>query len=163
MSDSGIKQDGRWVPAFPGQRPPFAEGNELAVQHGAYSTLHLAPRAAELAAELRAVVPAYSPADEPMVRMLAIVLARVERATAALEKVDDAAEGNEVGVYLGDGAESMRRLREDSRGWINTARRLANDLGLTPTSRARLGLDIARTGDVLAEYLAENYPAEGES
>ena len=141
----------------------FLAGHDLSLRHGAYSSsLRLAPRADELAAELRKVVPGYSPADEPMVRLLALVLARIERASAALEKVDDAADGKELTAYLGDGAESLRRLREDSRGWINTARRLANDLGLTPTSRAKLGLDIARTGDVLAEYLAHAYPAEGE-
>ena len=141
----------------------FPAGHDLSLRHGAYSSsLRLAPRADELAAELRQVVPGYSAADEAMVRLLALVLARIERATAALEKVDDAAEGNEVAAYTGEAAEPLRRLREDSRGWINTARRLANDLGLTPTSRAKLGLDIARTGDALAEYLAVAYPAEGE-
>lgn len=141
----------------------FQAGHDLSLKHGAYSSsLRLAPRADELAAELRAVVPGYSVADEAMVRLLAIVLARVERATAALERVDDVADGNELVAYSGEAADSLRRLREDSRGWINTARRLANDLGLTTTSRAKLGLDLSRTGDVLERYLAHAYPAEGE-
>jgi hypothetical protein len=108
-------------------------------------------------------VPAYSPADEAMVRLLALVLARIERAVAALDRLDDASEGSELKLYLGDSAQSFQRLREDCRGWVNTARRLSNDLGLSPTSRAKLGLDVARTGDALERYLAEHYPAEGEA
>jgi hypothetical protein len=146
---SGIDENGNWTPAFVGQRPP------LEVRHGAYSTLRLAPRARELADEIRNVVPAFSPADEPMVRLLALTLARVEMATRALEVIDERAEGNEVTVYLGDSAESLRRLREDSRGWINTARRIANDLGMTPTSRAKLGLDLARTETELVDLIEE--------
>lgn len=141
------------VPARGYSWPPFEKGNTLQLRHGAYSTLHLAPRAGELADELRAVVPAFSPADEPMVRLLAVTLARIERAAVAIDKVDDAAEGNELSTYLGSSADALRRLREDLRGWINTARRLANDLGMTPTSRARLGLDVARTEETLASYL----------
>lgn len=34
---SGIKADGTWEPAYPGQRPPFGAGNELSVRSGAYS------------------------------------------------------------------------------------------------------------------------------
>jgi hypothetical protein len=42
--------------------------------------IRLAPRSAELADDLRAVVPAVSEADEPTIRLLALVLARVEAA-----------------------------------------------------------------------------------
>jgi hypothetical protein len=138
----------------------FAAGHDLSLRHGAYSSsLRLSVRADELAGELRSVVPGYSPADEPAVRLLAIVLTRIEKATAALDRLDEAA-AEELTLYVGDQAQSLQRLREDCRGWVNTARRLANDLGLTPTSRARLGLDVARTGDALERYLAEHYPEE---
>jgi hypothetical protein len=121
--------------------------------------ISLAPRAAEIAEALRPIVPNYSPSDEPVVGLLAVVLTRVERATAALERVDEATEGHELSANTNaDGAATLQRLRADLHAWVNTARRLANDLGLTPTSRARLGLDLARTGDELRRYLDERYP-----
>jgi hypothetical protein len=119
-----------WMSAFPGQRPPFEEGNTLAVRHGAYAIVLLGPRVDELAAELRELVPAYSLSDEPAVRVLGLAFARLERAEAALET----AAPSELG-----------KLRQDALGWANAARRLLNDLGMTPTARARLGLDIVRT------------------
>lgn len=137
-----------WTPAFPGQRPPFEKGNALAVRHGAYATILLGQRVEELAAELRELVPAYSPSDEPAVRVLCLALARLERAEAALEE----AAPSELG-----------KLRQDALGWANAARRLLNDLGMTPTARARLGLDIARTREEafrrLDAHLAEKHGA----
>lgn len=124
-----------WTPAFPGQRPPFKPGNGLAQKHGAYSSsLAVAPRVAELAAEIRAVAPVYTDADEVVVRLLAVTLVRVERALAPIDDADGASSA-EV---------QQRALRDDLRAWIRLSRQLAADLGMTPTSRARLGLDIAR-------------------
>jgi hypothetical protein len=129
---SGLDDEGRWTPAFSGQRPPFE------LKHGAYSDVRLGPRVAELADGLRELVPTYSPSDEPAVRLLALTLARLERAESALE----AASPNDLG-----------RLRQDALGWANAARRLLNDLAMTPTARGRLGLDLTRAADVLGEYL----------
>lgn len=42
---SGIQPDGTWVPAYRGQRRPFAEGNDAAVTHGATSPAKIKPRA----------------------------------------------------------------------------------------------------------------------
>jgi hypothetical protein len=126
------------------------------VTHAAYSTLKLAPRAEQLATELRHVVPVYTAADEPTVRLLAVTLARIERATAALDELDEqTGDRSALGPYLIAEAPKLQRLREDLRGWINTARRLAGDLGLNPTSRAKLGLDIARTEDALERLASE--------
>jgi hypothetical protein len=41
--------------------------------------------------------------------------------------------------------ESLRRPAQDARGWSNTVLKFLGALGLTPTARARLGLDIAAT------------------
>jgi hypothetical protein len=41
-------QEPEWTPEFRGQRPPFAPGNELAVQHGAYSPRKVDPLAREI-------------------------------------------------------------------------------------------------------------------
>jgi hypothetical protein len=118
----------------------------LAVTHGAYaSSLRLSGRADELAAELREVAPVCTPADEVTVRLLATTLVRVERATAALDQLDQTAEGRELSPYVVEEAAKLQRLREDLRGWISMARRLAADLGMTPSARAKLGLDVALT------------------
>ncbi len=106
--------------------------------------MHLAPRAAEITDDLREVVPAYAPSDEPTLGLLGLVLARIEKATAALDKVDEMSEANPLAAYTVGEAAKLQRLREDARGWVNTARRLCNDLGLTPTSRAKLGLNVVR-------------------
>jgi hypothetical protein len=120
----------------------FQPGHTLSLKHGARSVVALGPRVDELAGDLCPLVPAYTASDEPAVRLLAMTLARLERAEAALEQ----AAPDELG-----------RLRQDALGWANAARRLLNDLGMTPTSRARLGLDVARTQDVLGDYLREKY------
>lgn len=127
---SGVDEVGRWAPAFEGQRPPFTPGHDVSLRHGAYADLRLGDRVAELADELRPLVPAGRPADEVALRLLALCLARIEAAHAALEKAKPA---------------ELATLESDARGWTNTARRLLSDLGMTPTARARLGLDVART------------------
>jgi hypothetical protein len=79
--------------------------------------------------------------------LFATALVRIENASNAMALVDESA--TPLGPYLGGGKNGddlgpgLQRLREDLRRWVETARRLANDLGLTPTSRAKLGLDIA--------------------
>jgi hypothetical protein len=93
----------------------------------------------ELADALRDVVPAYWPSDEVAVRLLALALARLERAEAV--------------------ADPSSKLRTDTLGWANSARRLLGDLGLTPTSRAALGLDVARTTAIVRPDLDGHPPA----
>ncbi len=139
---SGLDEHGEWRPAFEGQRPPFEPGNELrfppgndlALKHGAFATLKLGPRADEIAAEVRELVPAYRPNDEVSVYLLALALARIEAAWAAVS-----------GAKAGESESLETRLRQ----WVNSAARLADKLGMTPTSRGRLGLDVALTRRVL--------------
>ena len=92
-------------------------------KHGAYaSSIRLSPRTEELAAELREVAPLYSPADEVVIRLLALVLARIELAAAAIDRVDEASAGRELGAYAGtDAALGLERLRSDLRRWVDTA------------------------------------------
>jgi len=137
----------RCVGFQPGNTLGFQPGNTLSTVHGALSKLRIPERAAELADGLRAIVPAFSDADEPTVRLLATVLARVEAANVWVA---------EHGLYRDDAGELQPVLRALST-WENTAARLLNDLGCTPTSRARLGLDLSRATGGLAEYLAERY------
>lgn len=131
----------------------FEQGNAFAVRHGGYSLAGIGDRAAVIADEIRPTLPAYSVADEPVLLLLATTLARIERGNAAIEAVDAVSEP--LGGYLAASDEptlapNLATLRADLRAWINAARRLANDLGLTPTSRAKLGLDIAATQRALS-------------
>lgn len=148
------------APAGNGTRPPFEKGNQVARKHGGYSLLSLGDRASEIADEIRPTLPAYAPADEPTLLLFATTLARVERASAAIALVDENST-SPLSEYLAADeptlAPNLSALRNDLRSWINTARRLANDLGLTPTSRARLGLDIAAAQKMLGADLVERY------
>jgi len=118
----------------------FEKGNSLPLRHGAYAVVALGPRVEELADLIRELVPAYSPSDEITIRLLCLALARLERSSDATGKVP---------------IEELGRLRENERGWTNTARRLLNDLGMTPTSRAGLGLALVQAkGEALRAHLA---------
>jgi hypothetical protein len=121
----------------------FQASNQLSRRHGGYSLVGISERAAEIADQVRPTLPAYSEADEPTLQLFSTTLARIERANRALDQVDEQAGEKVVGPYLVEDATKLMRLREDLRAWIGLARRLANDLGLTPTSRAKLGLDVA--------------------
>jgi hypothetical protein len=130
----------------PGNKLRFREGNGAAVRHGAYATLRLGARAAEIEDELRPLVPGGDPVDAPAVSVLAMVLARLERAMLALDQVDDTME-RPLSQYVGakgDTLDQLSRLRQDARGWANVALRGLDALALVPTSRGRLGLDVAR-------------------
>lgn len=132
---------------------PFERGNGAAVRHGAFAVLRLAPRAEEIADEIRGLVPAGSDADEPAVRLLALALAQVEAATLYLAEhgiVDSRGKPQGILKHLGT--------------MTNTAARLCDRLGLTPTSRAALGLDLTRArGEALRAHLAERYDEEASS
>lgn len=138
-SDGGHPGTANLIPAQPGEM--------RALKHGAWSLALTSERSGELADYLASIVPADSTADEPAIVLLAQVLARIERANAWLEVHGDLdAKGNPRPVH--------RVLAT----WEAQARRLCADLGLTPTSRARLGLDVARArGAALRDHLDEHY------
>lgn len=138
----------------------FERRNTVGMRHGAYANLALAPLAAEHAEELRRLVPLRSESDEPTIRLLSIAMARIDRAEAALARVDEASEDNPLAGYVGELGERVQELRRDLRSWVGTAGRLADSLGLSVTARARLGLDVARTENALEAYLAEHYAEE---
>jgi hypothetical protein len=112
-----------------------------AVRHGAYSRLSLQPRARALREELSGLVPLGADADAPAIDLLALTLAQVERAGVVLA-VEQAR--SQEAMRRGDPPpERLDRLAADCRSWTNTAARLLDQLGLTPTSRARLAGDLA--------------------
>jgi hypothetical protein len=155
VSELERKAAGGQGPARGYSWPPFEPGNDAAVKHGAHSKLRLEPRAAELAGELRELLdrqlgPATCEADDPTIALAALALAQVEAATLWLAEhglVDERGQPRGLLRHLGT--------------MINTASRLCDRLGMTPTSRAALGLDVARTGEALRVHLAERY-GDGE-
>jgi hypothetical protein len=147
-----------WTPTFPGQRPPFqpgntygfapgnqhavGQGNSLAVVHGAYSPAVIEPRARELLeATLADPQLAYldQPAYAPVLRNWATVQARAE---VFGEWLADQDPDQQITPPRG-GAKSPL---DTYLGMVRTSTGLADRLGLTPLSRARLGKDLAVTG-----------------
>jgi hypothetical protein len=152
VAGSGIEPEtGEWTPAFEGQRPPFQPENTLAVRHGARGTVTLEPRAHEIADELRALVPGYAESDEIVVRTLSFVLARIEKTSAALAEAKP---------------DELASLEARSVAWVNAARRLLNDLGMTPSARAKLGLSVARGAreaeEALRRHVDQHYGDDSE-
>jgi hypothetical protein len=127
---------------------PFQKGHTHSMTHGGSpaAAWRLAPRAAELAEGIRALVPAYAPADEPLIQLCAMTMARIESMAeyvARLGPLDS--RGRPRGV--------LRVLQSAENGCA----RMLSELGCSPTSRARLGLDVARAGVALEEHLEKRY------
>lgn len=87
-----------------------------------------------LAEGVGALLPDPHPSDAVAVELLATALLRTRRAMVALEAADQE-----------ERLEDALRLSADARSWLARAERLAERLGLTPTSRAGLGLTEAQT------------------
>ena len=131
-----------WTPEFPGQRPPFALGNELATKHGAYSDRRVLPVAEHLLEDLLPTLPAYLQEARyaPAVRAYALVLARIERVERWLE-----AQADEGGIPEIDDAGEVQSAMGLLLKLEGLADRHRSSLGLTPLSAARLGKDVAAT------------------
>jgi hypothetical protein len=125
-------------------------GNARAVKHGATAVLALAPRSAQIAEGLRPLVPLCSEADEPAIRVLAGVLARIETANVFLD---------EHGLFRPGKDKQLQPVAERIASWENSAARMMDQLGLTPTSRAKLGVDLTRQRDAIAEAIAQQREA----
>ena len=142
----------------------FPTGNTLAERHGAYADpSRFVGRVQELADAYRPHLPAWSPADEPLLKLFALTVIRTERAAAAIAELDQGTGSRELGGYLVPEYEKLGRLRQDLRSWIALAARLADQLGMSPTSRARLAGDLAVAQRTLtARSLREQYGADHE-
>ena len=132
--------------------PPAAKGNRLAVKHGGYAAIaadRLDAKACEVFDALAADAPLREAgelpaADSALVRLAADCLCRLE---------DVAANVRDFGVFdqrTGDvrpAVELEGRLRREAADYLDA-------LGMTPRSRAKLGLDVQRGFD-LAKHWAE--------
>ena len=138
----------------------FGPGNQFALgqgrpeAHGAYSRslVKIGPPVEERANEIRDLLPVFHPVDEAALRALSIVLIRIERAEAALEQLEHEIEDEGRGALAMYGEElrlngrvvRVDGLKDDLARWLRVAEKYFSALGMTPGSRARLGLDIAR-------------------
>lgn len=140
------------------RRPPPPEGNRRAVSHGAYARV-LTERLEAKAAEVFAAVAADAPvraqdgslpaADAVPARLLAECLCRLEDVGSHLR---------DRGLFDKDGGvrpavELEGRLRREAADH-------ADALGMTPRSRAKLGLDLAKSFDLAQAWAQEDVAAE---
>jgi hypothetical protein len=128
----------------------FGPFNTVPVQHGAYSSAVRLARddeTREIADAIRESLPFATPGTETTVELLAITLRRVRAATLAIERVDAAAEDDPLSVYVAQGDLPLARLRDDLRGWIRLAAKLAESLALTPAAYGRLQRDLGMGAD----------------
>lgn len=128
----------------------FAPGNGVALIHGANASVaKLLPEAEPLAEQLAPLVPAFTESDRPLVLLLALTFRRIARAEAYLSASEEASD-----------ADRAEKLARELRGWVNSSVRIMDSLGMSPTARARLGLDLARGASELERYVEHAY---GES
>jgi hypothetical protein len=137
------------LPEFPGQRAPLRGGESSpALKHGGFSVIALGSRVAEIVAELEPLLPARVPGDVVTLNLLALSLSRIERMAIALAAIDEGPRE----------PKATARLREEQRAQSTQARRLLNDLAMTPTSRAKMVADLGVAGgDQLRQHLRERY------
>jgi hypothetical protein len=117
--------------------PPFENGNEASVKHGAFSEEKVGPVAERIAAELRDRVPLQSASDDAAVWLLAGQLARIQIVRDWLSRQPH-------GVFRSEAGEPQGVLKMLS-VWENSASRLLAQLGLTLEGRAAIGVDLAQT------------------
>jgi hypothetical protein len=141
-----------------GVRPPFEPGNEAALRHGSYADLALSrdDRVAELADRIAATQPVSHPADAGACWRLALVYRRIELSAAALDVADRELARSPLAAYR-DGADFLARLREDHRAWLRVAGRIEEELGRTPLSRSKLGLNVAAAQRIAGCDLVQRY------
>lgn len=125
------------------------EGNTRAMTHGVRATLALQPRTQELANYLVEIVPGFAESDFPSVWTLAGVLAQIEAGRAYIA---------EHGML--DKKGRPQPVMTTLTTLQNTAHRMTESLGLTPASRAKLGLDVAKGQSLAAEMEAARQAGE---
>lgn len=128
-----------WVPEFPGQRPPFAPGNDLAVTHGASSPARVDPLAQQYLDEIL---------NDPSTQYLTAprfqaALWHWAQAQARVQLLTDYVDSMTMTAAASSDRGQTSPL-ELLRKWMATAQTWAARLGLDPLSAARLGKDVAQ-------------------
>ena len=142
---------------MPPNPPP--KGNRRAVTHGAHAEVlpaRLNARAAAIAAELATAAPvrasdgALPVHDQEVVRLLARTLCRLDDVSKYLDR---------VGAL--DRKGKLRSAARAEQRLTSQATKLLSALGMTPSSRVKLGLALAKTAD-LATAMSEPDPSKRE-
>lgn len=143
-----------WSPAFPGQRPPFAPANEVALQHGAWSPRRVDPLAEEIRSRVLAdpstaylLEPRWAPAVHAWARAEAQVQLLTEHLAAVGARSDDG-----VGNLSAKRVQTAYALLHKAEARALSGRKA---LGLDPSSAARLGRDKAAGAADAARVMAE--------
>lgn len=110
-----------------------------------------------MADSLRPLVPGFTSADEITLRLLSLVLVRIELAEAWLA---------EQGTIMAPGKKGdvFNLVKEMSR-WESQAAKLCSALGLSPQARSRMRADAAAgraSAAALEEHLASTYAVGGD-
>lgn len=138
------KRPDDWRPAFVGQRPPFEPGNLMAVRHGARSPRVVSALALRLLDEFRERYPSLA---EQYPDVVADFLESRSRIELLRQHLEDVGLTDHKG-RLNDSA--LRHLR-----WAELhALKLAESLGLTPASDARLRRDQAQAAALVVDIAA---------
>lgn len=160
MADSrsdALARDASGQPARGYSWPPAEPGNQLALKSGAWSPRHVDPKAQELLEEV-AADPAVSylaqPAYAATLRSWAVAQSRAELFGAWVF-----AQPLEAQVKPPRGG--ARSPVELWLQFVKTAANLADKLGLTPLSRARLGRDVA-TAEAMASQQLRGWINRGD-
>lgn len=137
----------------------FALGNDLAVRHGAHRAdpvIASEPRTLEFLEWIEETQPVAAPCDRMVMVRLAITYRRIELAQNAITEADRNIGDKPIAAYAA-AKEWLPSLRADLDRWMSRATSLERELGRTPASRAKLGLDLAATKRMLGVDLVERY------
>lgn len=128
--------DDAFVPAFPGQRPPFEVGNMASLRHGARSERVLGPLADRIVDDLLADPSTPDYLRDPSFGPSLLAWGRAEASVHLLADFI-----SQVGMVKALAGRGM--LLEQLRRWETTAANLRARLGLDPESRAKLMRDLS--------------------
>ena len=139
-----------WTPDFPGQRPPFQPGNQMAVKHGAHSPYRVDPLAHQFRDEILSS-PDMAYLTKPQYQATFWSYCRTAARVQLLEDYVDAMSMHEATRSDKGQTSALELLRK----WTATLTTLAARMGLDPLSYAKLGKDVVSTQVDLAKLLRE--------
>lgn len=135
-------------------RSPAPPGNRRALRHGAYSDRLLRDVGSEVRELLDALAEA-APVRNPDGSLPTADEAAVEVAARALKRYRGLSDWLDLHGRLTDNGDVKPAAELELRAERELAAAL-DRLGMSPTSRARLGVDLARTRDLAAEWAHEH-------